>query len=256
MSDPGTAVPLIGVTTYYADAAWGPWHRPASVVPSSYFELVAAAGARPVLLPPCRQDGQGGAAGAAEVVRALDALVVVGGGDLDPASYGGGTHTQVLGVDPVRDASEQALLGAALDADLPVLAICRGHQLLNVACGGTLRLHLPDDTGHNGHQPRAGAFSDVDVVTEPGTVVSRLFGEQAVVRCSHHQAIDRLGEGLTVAARSVEPPESSLPAGVIEAVELRDHRFVVGVQWHPEESGDRRLFDALAAAARGGPLDQ
>lgn len=242
-------VPLIGVTTYCSEASWGPWHRPAAVLAANYFELVAQARCRPLLLPPCRDDGAGGALGAPEVVSVLDGLVVVGGGDVDPAAYGGASHAEVAGVDPVRDRSEWALLSAALEADLPVLAICRGLQLLNVGLGGTLSAHLPDVTGNDDHRPGPGAFSDVEVETVEGTTAAAIFGPRTTVRCSHHQAIDRLGAGLEVSARSLGHPGAQRPDGVVEAAELADHRFVVGVQWHPEESGDRRPFDALAAAA-------
>ena len=247
------AVPLVGVTTYYAEAAWGPWHRSAAVVPVDYFELVAAAGGRPLLIPPLRSAPGGPGTGAGEVVRSLDALVLVGGGDLEPGGYAQSPHDSVRGVDPVRDRSEGALLEAALDADLPLLAICRGHQLLNVRLGGTLHQHLPDHVGHTGHQPAPGRFADVDVVTVPGTLAASVMGAEETVRCSHHQVIDRLGDGLVVSARSVEPaggPSDRTPEGVVEAIELPDRRFAIGVQWHPEESGDRRWFDALTAAVR------
>jgi putative glutamine amidotransferase len=249
------STPLVGVTTYYADAAWGPWHQPAAVVAAPYFELAAAAGGRPLLLPPCRAAPGGPGAGAADVVDALDALVLVGGGDVDPVAYGQRGQPAAEGVDADRDRSEAALLVAALDRDLPLLAICRGHQLLNVQLGGTLFPHLPDVVGHDGHRPAAGQFGDVTVTTESGTWTARAMGAKAVVKCSHHQAIDRLGVGLVVAARALEPahrlPDAPpMPHGMVEAVELPDRRFVVGVQWHPEESGDGRLFDALVAAAR------
>jgi gamma-glutamyl-gamma-aminobutyrate hydrolase PuuD len=243
------SVPLVGVTTYYAEASWGAWRRPAAVLSADYFELVARSGCRPVLLPPCREDGAGGARGAAEVVAALDGLVLVGGGDLDPATYGGAGHAEVAGVDPVRDGSERALLAAALDADLPVLAICRGLQVLNVELGGTLMPHVPDVTGNDDHRPGPGAFSEVEVVTIEGTAVAAMVGPRSTVCCSHHQAIDRLGGGLVVSARSVERPGSGTPDGLVEAGELPGRRFVVGLQWHPEESGDPRPFEALAAAA-------
>lgn len=252
MGDPvaaGAALPLVGVTTYHAEASWGPWRRPAALVPSSYFELVAAAGGRPVLLPPCRSSPGGPSAGAAEVAASLDALVLIGGGDLDPTSYGAPAHPQVAGVTAGRDLSEAALLAAALGADLPVLAICRGLQILNVHLGGTLLQHLPDVLGHRGHQPAAGQFADVVVETVAGTVTAAVIGEKETVRCSHHQGIDRLGQGLVVSARSVEAGAGD-GEGVVEAAELRGRRFVVGVQWHPEESGDVRLFDALVAATR------
>ncbi|HVX23248.1 MAG TPA: gamma-glutamyl-gamma-aminobutyrate hydrolase family protein [Acidimicrobiales bacterium] len=232
--------PLVGVTTYHSPAAWGALEREAAVLPASYFELVAAAGGRPLLLPPCRSAPGGPAAGAAEVVDALDALVLAGGGDLDPAAYGRAGHPAADGVDRDRDRSEEALLAAALDRGLPVLGICRGLQLLNVHLGGTLLPHLPDRVGHDGHRPAAGGFADVDVATVPGTRVAAAMGDEDTVRCSHHQALDRLGDGLVVAARSAD--------GSVEAAELPGRPFVVGVQWHPEESADRRLFDALLGA--------
>ncbi len=241
-------MPLVGVTTYYADAAWGPWHQPAAVLAASYFELVAAAGGRPLLVPPCRSAPGGPGAGAADVVDALDVFVLVGGGDVDPAAYGRAGDAATEGVDADRDRSEAALLAVALDRDLPLLAICRGLQLLNVELGGTLLAHLPEVVGHDGHRPGPGQFDDVGIVTVPGTRTATIIGAEEMVRCSHHQAVDRLGPGLVVSARSLEPP--GRPDGVVEAVELPDRRFVVGVQWHPEASGDRRLFDALVAAAR------
>lgn len=249
--------PLVGVTTYYVEAAWGPWRSPAAVVPAPYFEMVAEAGGRPMLLPPSRSapgaagsgtgvaDIAGSRTGAVGVVSALDALVLVGGGDVDPAAYGAPHHPAVAGVDAVRDRSELALLEAALDRDVPVLAICRGLQLLNVHLGGTLYTHLPDVIGHDGHQPGPGRFSEVEVATVPGTRTAGILGEQVTARCSHHQSVDRLGRGLVVTALSKGDAEK-----VVEAVELPTHRWVLGVQWHPEESGDRRLFDALVAAAR------
>lgn len=261
--------PLVGVTTYYAEVAWGTWCRPGAVVPAPYFELVAAAGARPVLLPPCRTAPGGPGAGAGEVVAALDGLVLIGGGDVDPGAYGHPGHPAVAGADGDRDRSERDLLSAALDRDLPVLAICRGLQVLNVHLGGTLHPHLPDRLGHDGHQPAPGIFADVEVVTVPGTRTAAMVGPRATVRCSHHQAVDRLGEGLVVAARAAGGPggrdaggrdaggrdaggreSREGDAGVVEAAELPDRAFVVGLQWHPEEAGDRRPFDALVAAAR------
>jgi len=231
------AVPIVGVTTYRQQASWGPWDRLATVLTASYVDTVASAGGRPVLLPPC---GSGIDEDAADVVEALDALVLVGGGDVDPARYGQRPDVATSGVDPGRDASELALLDAALHADVPVLAICRGMQLLDVYLGGTLYQHVPDVVGHDGHQPARGCFADVEVTTEAGSLVAKVMGETAVVRCSHHQALDRLGEGLVVTARAAD--------GLAEAVELPSARFVVGVQWHPEENADEHLFRALLDA--------
>jgi len=240
------ATPLVGVTTYHAVASWGPWDRMADVVPSTYTDCVARAGATPVLLPPAPgEDDADRQHGAAAVVRALDALVLVGGGDVDPASYGQAPHPATGGVDPGRDASELALLGAALGADVPVLAICRGMQILNVLLGGSLVQHVPDEVRHSGHQPGPGCIAPVDVAIEAGTTLAKILGGEATVSCSHHQAVDRLGPGLVVAARAAD--------GTVEAVELPSKRFVLGVQWHPEEDGDLRLFEALVDAALVGP---
>ena len=235
-------LPLIGVSTYVADVAWSNWERRAAVLPASYFELVAAAGGRPLLVPPTSTAPDGPEAGADQVVDVLDGLVLTGGGDVDPAAYGEDPDPEVGGVNPVRDASERALLAAALQADLPVLAICRGCQVLNVYLGGTLHQHLPDVIGNLDHRKVAMQFEDVDVATEPGTRTAAVFGPTTTVRCSHHQAIRDLGRDLVVTARAGD--------GVIEAVELPSARFVLAVQWHPEEAMDQRPFDALVQAAR------
>jgi putative glutamine amidotransferase len=238
----GIVIPLVGVSTYVAAVAWGSWERRAAVLPESYFELVAAAGGRPLLLPPPSTAPGGPAAGAAEVIAVLDGLVLSGGGDVDPAAYGEVPDHEVGGVDPNRDASERALLAAALDADLPVLAICRGCQVLNVHLGGTLHQHLSDVVGNLDHRRAPMVFEDVDVATVPGTVAADVFGAGTTVRCSHHQAIRDLGRDLVVTARAGD--------GVVEAVELPSARFLLAVQWHPEEGMDQRPFDALVRAAR------
>jgi len=168
-------------------------------------------------------------------------LVLTGGGDVDPGAYGEEPDPEVAGVDPVRDASERALLAAALRVDLPVLAICRGCQVLNVELGGTLHQHLPDVVGHLEHRSAPYVFGDVAVATVPGTLAAEVFGPDPTVRCSHHQAIATLGRGLVTTASTRD--------GVVEAVELPTARFVLGVQWHPEEGPDRRPFDALVRAA-------
>ncbi len=174
----------------------------------------------------------------------LDGLVLIGGGDVDAARYGADPDPRNGGTSGERDELELGLLGAALERDLPLLAICRGMQVLNVHLGGDLVQQLPDRLRTTAHQPRPGAFGPVAVATEEGSAVRRLLGARAEVLCSHHQALGRLGAGLVVTARSED--------GVVEAVELPGYRFVVGVQWHPEETGDNRLFEALVgeAAAR------
>ena len=176
-------LPLIGVSTYVADVAWGDWERRAAVLPESYFELVAAAGGRPLLIPPTSTSPGGPEAGADQVIDVLDGLVLTGGGDVDPGAYGEEPDPEVGGIDPNRDASERALLAAALEADLPVLAICRGCQVLNVYLGGNLHQHLPDVVGNLDHRKIAMHFEDVEVATEPGTTDGRR------VRPHHHRAL-------------------------------------------------------------------
>jgi anthranilate synthase component 2/putative glutamine amidotransferase len=239
------SIPLVGLTTYAENASWGPWKRDVALVPAAYYELVAAAGGRPVLIPQARRHPGGAAAGSAKVIAALDALVVIGGLDVDPALYGEPADPELGRVDPDRDLSELGLLRAAIDADVPVLAICRGHQLLNVALGGTLIQHVPDVVGNIVHQPAGGAFTTHEVTCLAGTRTARIFGEAPVVACSHHQAIGRLAEGLEATAWSIE---AQGVAPLVEAVERPASRFCVGVQWHPEETGDARPFDALIAA--------
>ncbi|MCW2699655.1 MAG: Anthranilate synthase component 2/putative glutamine amidotransferase [Blastococcus sp.] len=225
--------PLIGITTYREQAQWGTWHVPAVLLPASYADAVAAAGGEPVLLPT--------GAISAEVVGRLDGLVVAGGADVDPARYGrpAGPHTTTLR--PERDESEVTALQAALDRDLPVLAICRGMQLLNVVLGGDLVQHLPDVETAAIHDPGAGRYHRREVRTEPGTGLHRLLGPTVSVACHHHQALDRIAAELTASAWAED--------GVVEAVEAADRRFCVAVQWHPEEGVDRRLFAAHVAAA-------
>lgn len=250
MSDPGPR-PLIGVTTYRQDTRWWAWDRDAAVVPGAYLDMVVVAGGWPVLVPPVGEDAAGpgvddAAAAVASAVEplldALDGLVVIGGGDVSSGRYGQHPDDRNGGTSELRDDLEFQFLDAAVDRDLPVLAICRGHQVLNVLFGGTLVQQLPDVLASTRHQPRAGAFGEITVSTEPATHVHRLLGAGADVLCSHHQAIDRLGESLLVSARSDD--------GVIEAVEVLGRTFAVGVQWHPEENGDARLFVGLIEAAR------
>lgn len=237
--------PLIGVSTYRQTTSWWSWERDAAVVPGPYLDVVEASGGEALLLPPAGEGaGPVDAARHERVVAALDGLLLIGGGDVDAARYGADPDPGNGGTSVERDDLELGLAAAALARDLPLLAVCRGMQVLNVALGGDLVQQLPDRLGTAAHQPRPGAFGPVTVVTEAGSAVGRLFGPRTDVLCSHHQAVDRLGAGLVVTARSGD--------GVVEAVELPGHRFVVGVQWHPEETGDCRLFEALVDAATAG----
>ena len=225
--------PLIGISTYREQARWGTWHVPAVLLPAAYADAVAAAGGEPVLLPT--------GAVSAEVVARLDGLVLAGGADVDPARYDrpAGPHTTVLR--PERDESELIALHAALDRDLPLLAICRGMQLLNVALGGDLVQHLPDLENTGVHDPGAGLYQRREVRTQDGTRLHELLGSSASVACHHHQALGRVAAGLT--------PTAWAEDGVVEGVEADGHRFCLAVQWHPEESRDNRLFESLVAAS-------
>ena len=172
----------------------------------------------------------------------LDGLILSGGGDLDPALYGADAHPETDTPRPQRDHAELRLLEHALQRDMPVLAVCRGSQLLNVARGGDLVQHLPDDLGHERHKHEPGQFSDHDVRLDPGSRVGTLLGEHAPVKSHHHQGYGRIGTGLREAAWADD--------GTVEALEAPDKRFAVGVLWHPEEGEDFALFRALVDEAR------
>jgi putative glutamine amidotransferase len=241
------ARPLIGVTTSRQTTSWWSWERDAALVPGTYLDMVEAAGGRPLLLPPSgpeESDRAGGrtsrSAELEQVVALLDGLVLIGGGDVDPVRYGQRPDPRNGGTNRRRDDLELDLVDLALARDLPLLAICRGMQLLNVALGGELVQQLSDVLGPNPHQPGPGAFGPIEVVTTEGSTLRRVLGERAEVLCSHHQAVSTPGRGLEVTATSAD--------GIIEAVELPGYRFVVGVQWHPEEAGGLGLFEALVAA--------
>jgi gamma-glutamyl-gamma-aminobutyrate hydrolase PuuD len=228
---------VIGITTYVEPARWGTWERDAALLPHSYVAAVIAAGGAPVLLPPVPD-------GADAVLDALDGLFVSGGADVDPARYGQDPHATTDAPRADRDTWEGALIAGALQRDLPILAVCRGLQILNVALGGSLHQHLPEVCGHDDHRPELGSYGTTTVTPVPGTTVAAIVGDGAEVLCHHHQAVDRVGEGLVVSARATD--------GTIEALERAGAPWVVAVQWHPEDGTDPRLFDALIAQARGG----
>ncbi|MDT5224800.1 MAG: putative glutamine amidotransferase [Mycobacterium sp.] len=231
--------PVVGLTMYREQVRTGVWDIPAAYLPVDYFEGVILAGGVPVLLPP--QPVHAGAVN--RLLDSLDGLVITGGYDLDPAAYGQQPHPTTDQPRTDRDAWEFALLRAALHRRLPVLGICRGAQMLNVAFGGTLHQDLPEVLGHSGHRAGNGVFSRLPVRTVAGTRAAALLGDAADVPCYHHQAIDKVGEGLVVGAWDAD--------GVVEAVELPGDTFVLAVQWHPEKSlEDLRLFTALIDAAR------
>jgi putative glutamine amidotransferase len=236
-----TKLPVIGLTTYLEQAQTGAWDVPASFLPKAYFEAVTKAGGIAVLLPPQPVDS----AIANRVIDGLDGLIVTGGKDVDPARYGQEPHPTTDEPRLDRDAWEDALLLAAVDRRLPFLGICRGAQVLNVALGGTLHQHLPDVIGSTRYSTGVGTFLVNEVTVAPDGVLPQLLRDTPTldVKSHHHQAIDRLADGLVVTARSDD--------GTIQAVELESAPFGVAVQWHPEEdAGDLRLFAGLVEAAR------
>jgi putative glutamine amidotransferase len=228
--------PVIGITAYAEDASWGVWNVPAALAPLAYVTKVEAAGGRPLLVPPSEKAID-------ETLDALDGLIFTGGPDLDPALYGAEPHPETNSVRPERDRAEIALLTAALERDMPVLAICRGSQVLNVARGGDLEQHVPDLVGHEGHKETPGVFSKHPVVVDPRSKLHEIVGDTVEVSSHHHQGYGRLGDGLAVAAKADD--------GTIEALERIGDGFALGVLWHPEDGDDLRLFEELVSAAGG-----
>jgi gamma-glutamyl-gamma-aminobutyrate hydrolase PuuD len=209
--------PVVGLTTYVEAARWGAWEQPAALLPATYIDAIDAAGG-------------------------IAVLIATGGPDVDPARYGAEAHPETGAPRTARDGWELELCRLALERDLPLLAICRGAQVLNVARGGTLLQHLPDAVGHAGQRPVPGTFGETEVTLDQGSAAGRILGASSTVLCSHHQALDALGRDVVAVGRA--------PDGTVEAVEVVGRRVALGVQWHPEQDGtDRRLFSALVSAA-------
>lgn len=226
--------PLIGITTYAEpEVSWSAWTVPAAVLPLTYVQSVEAAGGRVVLLPPSQD--------ASELLDVLDGIVFSGGSDIDPSFYEAPAHRETSVVRPERDRAELELLRAALERDLPTLAICRGSQVLNVALGGDIDQHLPDTLGHEGHRDVPGTYSFHDVAVEEGSRLREIVGPSVDVHSHHHQGFGRIGDGLRVTARAED--------GTAEALEVPEKRFALGVLWHPEEHENKTLFEALVAEA-------
>jgi gamma-glutamyl-gamma-aminobutyrate hydrolase PuuD len=230
----GKSRPVVGITTYVTPTSFGVWEIESALVPADYVRAVERAGGRPLLVPPSEE-------GVEETLDAVDGLIFSGGSDLDPALYGQEAHPETNGVVPERDRAELALLRAALARDMPVLAICRGSQVLNVALGGDLVQHLPDVVGNEQHKHTPGVFADHDVAIDDGTRLGAIVGDHAPVKSHHHQGFGRLGEGLRVSAHADD--------GAVEAVEDPNRRFALGVLWHPEAGEDMKLFEALVEEA-------
>lgn len=231
--------PVIGLTTYLEQAKQGVWDVRAAFLPQQYFDSVTASGGIAVLLPP-QPDPD---AAAAAVLDGLDGLILTGGLDVQPELYGAERHPLTDPARPDRDAWELALFRGAEERRMPVLAICRGLQLVNVARGGTLHQHLPEALGTERYRIGGGVFAVNEVVVDEGSRLAGLVGTGGLdVHSYHHQGVDRLGDGLVVTARTDD--------GLVQAFESDGDGYLVGVQWHPEENReDRRLFAGLVAEA-------
>ncbi len=231
--------PRVGLTAYQEPVLHHDHSRPASYLPTSYLDSVVAAGGVPVVLPSLDP------ADAADALAGLDAVILTGGHDVDPARYGEARHPKTESTRPERDAWEDAVWAAAIAADVPVLGICRGLQVLNVHLGGTLIQHVPELVGHSRYEGVEDAYATNDAILVPGSRLAGILGDREVVpvRTYHHQAVGALAPGLLVEARSAD--------GLVYGVEVEGRRWAFAVQWHPEEAPDEGLFAALVAAARG-----
>lgn len=236
------AAPVIGLSTYREEAAWGVWHQRADLLPTQYAAAVEATGGVPVLLPPLALAEAAGA-----VVARLDGLVISGGADVDPGRYDAEPHPRTAGWRPDRDAWELALLDAADAIGLPVLGVCRGMQVMAVQAGGALVQHVPDLVDHEQHSPGGDAFGAVEVTTSAGTRLAGLVGERLSVNCHHHQSVAS-HPGYVAVAHAAD--------GTMEAMEAPGDRFCVGVQWHPETAADVGLLAGLVRAAAAYAADR
>jgi putative glutamine amidotransferase len=228
--------PLIGICAAVELAHFGVWEdEPAALVPISYVRSVEAGGGMPVLLPP----DQASAESPDDLLDRIDALVLGGGADIDPGSHGADAHPETTGTHPERDSFELALGRRALEREMPLLGICRGMQILNVACGGTLDQHLPERLGHERHRPVPGRWAEHEVRLEPGSLAARsAASERLVIKSHHHQGVGEVGDGLEATGWDMDDE-------VIEAIESPGGGFTLGVLWHPEEDPDDRVIPAF-----------
>jgi putative glutamine amidotransferase len=236
--------PAIGICAAVEAASFGVWAgQAATLLPRGYADAVQAAGGVALLLPPDDEVAEH----PGELLDRLDGLLLAGGRDVDPLTYGARPHPATDEPMPERDRFELAVASAALERDMPVLGVCRGMQMLNVACGGTLVQHLEGELCAR-HRHTPGVFSDHDVVLEPGSLAARAAGAERIsVRSHHHQALGELGEELIVTGPAPED-------GLAEAIELPGRRFVLGVLWHPEEDEASGVIGALVQAAGAGAV--
>jgi putative glutamine amidotransferase len=234
--------PVIGICAPVERARWGAWDQESFLLPRNYVDMARAAGALVVMLPPDPAVTEN----PDQVLDLLDGLMLAGGPDVDPATYGAPRHPKTDRSVRERDDFELALTRRAMERDIPLLAICRGLQVMNVARGGTLIQHLPDHVGHEDHRRVVGSFEDVDhdVRREPGALAARAAGEEKhATKSHHHQGVDEIAEGLVVTGWA---EIDDLP----EALEDPELRFALGVQWHPEADETSRLIAGLVEEAR------
>ena len=241
------ARPVIGICTALERARWTVWDNEAFLLSRAYVDAIQAAGGLAYMIPPdaATEDDPDAA------LDVLDALVLAGGADVDPASYAAEPHRCTTGTRPERDAAELPLARRAVERDLPLLGICRGMQLMNVALGGSLIQHLPDDVGHGDHRRHVGSFDDADhdVRLARGSLAARACGELThATKSHHHQGVDRLGEGLVASGWSVLDD-------LVEAIEIPAARWALGVQWHPEVDPASGVVAALVREAAGDSID-
>ncbi len=235
----GARRPVIGICASTERARWGAWDVVANLSPRSYSLSVARAGGLPLILPPDDVSAEA----PDELLDLLDGLILAGGSDVDAGSYGARPHPQTANTWPERDRFELALGHRALERDLPFLGICRGMQMLNVTAGGTIDQHLPDRVGHEDHRHTPGVFADHTVRLADESLARRVVGDEtSAVKSHHHQGVDELGEGVEASGWSED--------GVIEAIELPERRFALGVLWHPEEDEASKVIGALVEEAR------
>jgi putative glutamine amidotransferase len=233
--------PLIGICAAVESATFGPWtDEPAVLLPISYSRAVQTAGGIAIMLPPdeLTEDSPD------ELLDRLDALILGGGADLDAGSHGSEPHPETVGTNPERDRFELALAGRALERDLPLLGVCRGMQVMNVAAGGKLEQHLPDAVGHEGHRPVLGQWAEHEVRLAPGSLAARVTGEERLmIKSHHHQGVAELGDGFEATGWAADED-------TVETIESPNGTFALGVLWHPEEDPDDRVIPALVERAQ------